>query len=182
LPIATIAGRVVDAAGNAIAGARVRVEPESTGDASVPVAEDPSARFVTAADGTFELRGVQIDVDLAVHVDDGEHQPARSGLVRVSAGETRSGVDLVLADGATLEVSLFAADGETVRAGRVRASAGSLVREAASDGTGFARFRGLAPGSWRIAVDVPAAYGALDGEPTVEVKAGLENRLRIDLR
>jgi hypothetical protein len=182
LPLATITGRVIDAAGNAVAGARVRVELGTPGDGPLPAAEDPAARFVTAADGMFELRGVQTNVDLAVSVDDGAHQPARSGIVRVGLGETRSGVDFVLTDGATLAVSLFATDGDPVRGCRVRAAAGTLAREATSDGTGIARFFGLAPGTWRIAVDAPARYGVLDGEPTVEVKPGLDNSLRIDLR
>jgi hypothetical protein len=180
IPSATITGRVVDSAGNAVVGARVRASTPLAGVA--PPAEDPSSSFVTASDGTFELRGVQVDVDLFLRVEDEQHQPARSAILRVSANETRTGVDFVLADGAALEVSVFAAEGDPVRFASVLLTSGSLAREARSDGTGTARFRGLAPGTWRIAVDAPARNGVLDDQPTIELKTGIDNRVRVELR
>lgn len=130
---ATLRGRVTDALGHPIANATVRFLGTATGApppsselrasgglgvTAGPVPPIPidavlgpgetssplvaSAVVVTDADGAFVLEGVPPGLG-EVQAEHGERASARTGALRLSAGEVRDAIELVLPDGGVIE-------------------------------------------------------------------------------
>jgi len=186
LPPTAIRGRIVDAEGRPLAGVRVHVDHAAAIDTGADADRSNDSAIQTDVDGAYLLDGVQGDVDLVVEARHPQFQTARSAIVRVATGETRSDVDLVLAIGAVLDVAV------------VRAGPACRVRATYADGSGAtaldvvvslalnstARFTGLRPGTWRIrledCVDLAKADGAML-EQVVEIAPHRANSVRFEL-
>lgn len=204
LPLSTVEGRVTDEEGNGVAGLRIRAERQSGGDGvvrefvfAVDSGDGPvsfggggGGQVTTDADGRYKLRGVLADTDLAVVATGQGVQRTQSDVVRVPVDGTRSGVDLVVKKGATLEVTCRRPDGSAATPCEVRAE---LQAEGDSDtkfeitrGDGKARFQGLKPGRWRVtARDLgtgPEETERPPTEQTVELTVGKPNQLTLEVR
>lgn len=101
--------RVVDADGNAVEGAELRVRYYEPDKPSRQVSFDREER--TDGDGSLLLRDVGIDVPFVIDVLAPHHPPASSRLTALALGETQMD-DIVLGDrGATVVVELLDAQG-----------------------------------------------------------------------
>ena len=145
LPLAVIQGQVLDPYGAPLAGIRVR----TAGSAGAGALSQPDGRYV--------LRGVPSDVDLLVVASGRGFQPGASAVVRLTANEVRSGVDLALWRGADLNVLVRGAEGGRP-SWRVQASYAappgdaSSILELQTDNDGRVRFDALAPGRWLVRI------------------------------
>jgi hypothetical protein len=126
LQVATISGRVVDAAGTGIEGIRVSAESVSSGatttrrvTASVMIMDDSDGGMgiststrdgrkpvMTDADGRFELRGVTPGKPIQVVAEGQELRTVRSDEITLSNGGLRSGVELTMVPGCQLTVKV----------------------------------------------------------------------------
>ena len=180
-------GTVRDASGAPVAGARLEVAvvkdpgPVAGGSGADGVLLDmaggfeafrpSSSRARSAADGTYELRGVQPDVPLQVRASAKGHSTASGLPVRAARGATINGVDVALGAAGSIRVrttiegsflmvnATFAGESED----RVDPTMQML-----RDGT--ATLSGLRPGRWTVTLrgqDVPEM-----APRTVEVVAG----------
>jgi uncharacterized GH25 family protein len=212
MPVCTIEGRVTNSDGKPLAGVRVRAE-RSSGDDGKPrkqfaqlfmVAsdnDDPAISFstgsgggeavLTDADGKYRLRGVLSDVDLVVKASGKDVQPGQSAPVRVTPDQTKSGVDLTLLQGATIEVTVLRADGgagsSCIVRGRIEGDSVDPKTEL-SGASGIVKLTGLKPGKWHLTVNPigPASGTNSDHPPeipeqVVEVKAGETGKARFDI-
>ena len=194
LVVSVLEGRVTDEEGSPLEG--VRVFPERVTDDSGPQAtvisvmafagSDGGGEVVTVgdgslgqtqattdADGRYELRGVEPDVDLVVRAEGESVQPGRSEVVRVAPDQTRSGVDLALAQAGRIEVLATNSRGEPARNLVVTA----LYEGQVSEGedvpreTGFIQnsgrhvLDGLIPGPWRVTLRTIGGLGGSSSEP-----------------
>ena len=127
-------------------------------------------RATTDADGRYELRGVQPDVDLVVRAESTAAQPGQSEVVRLGPDQTRAGIDLVLAPAGRIEVQAFAATGKPARNVLVTAifeGQGEAQRKSGFiENGGRTALEGLAPGPWRVSARNVGDLGP-DGEGTV---------------
>jgi len=204
LPLSILEGRVTNEEGKGVAGLRIRAEKQSSGDGVVrefmfamDAGDGPvsfggggGGQVTTDADGRYKLRGVSAETDLAVVATGQGIQRQQSEVVRVPVDATRSGVDLVVSQGASLEVSCRRPDGSPATPCEVRAE---FQGEGDSDskfeitrGDGKARFQGLKPGSWRItARDLgtrPDERERAPAEQTVELKIGPTKTITMEVR
>jgi Carboxypeptidase regulatory-like domain len=212
MPVCTIEGRVTNSDNKPLAGVRVRAE-RSTGDDGKPkmqvaqvlmVADnndEPQMSFstgtgggetvVTDADGKYRLRGVLADVDLVVKATGKDVQPGQSAVVRVSADQTKSGVDLTLFQGGSIEVTVLHADGRAgsscIVHGRIDGDSVDPKTEL-SGPSGVVKLTGLKPGKWHLNVNpIGPASGTSSDRPAeipeqiVEVKAGEASPARFDI-
>lgn len=205
LPIAVIEGRITGPDKKPLAGIRVRAEratAEGEHEHSVhqtiavfatDVGDDQEISFsasdggapavYTGSDGRYTLRGVLTDIDLVVKASGKDAQPGQSEKLRVAPDQTKSHVDLELATGGAIEVTIVRADGSPGKSCVVRAHMETASGDAPdpktefTGGGGTARLGGLKPGKWKVNVDPIGAPGAR-GEPgsipeqVIEVKAG----------
>ena len=203
LDVAVLEGRVLDAAGEPLAGVEVwpeRVRPEGSrtavrvmafagaGGGSMITLDSGAgggARATTDADGRYVLRGVLPGVELEVRGRGEGLQPGRSEPVRVGPDERRSGVDLTLQSAGWIEVEAVYGDGSPAANLLVSASyEGELDGEPPPpillDETGKGRLEGLAPGSWRLSA---RSIGPGGEEPpaelVVDVTAGVATPARL---
>lgn len=101
--------RVVDADGNGVAGAEVRVRYHEPGRPPRRVSFNREER--TDGDGRLVLQDVGIEVLFVVDVLDPHHPPFSSSLIRLAAGETRM-EEIVLGEpGARVVVELLGNEG-----------------------------------------------------------------------
>ncbi|MEZ5966671.1 MAG: carboxypeptidase regulatory-like domain-containing protein [Planctomycetota bacterium] len=119
--LGSIAGRLVDEAGVALAGSAVSARPASVvGRFQIP--DVPSDRTAsTDADGKFVLASVQ--PGSTVLVATGAHVRVESGPMEVRPGQRLEGVQLVAARGASLLVHVRDGAGQPVAGARVEVSA-----------------------------------------------------------
>jgi hypothetical protein len=207
LSVCTIEGRVTNADGKPLAGIRVRAErpqaPDSGKKSRVMVfatanGDDNDVTFsmgpggaepaLTDADGKYKLRGVPPDVDLVVKATGKDVQPGESSVVKLSADQTKSGVDLSLQQGGSIEVTVQYADGRPgssclVR-GRIEGDSVDPKNEF-SGTTGIVKLTGLKPGKWHLTV-TPIGPGAPGEKPDVpeqlvEVKAGEAGKAHFEI-
>jgi len=182
LPVAIIEGRVFDAQGEPVAGARVTVERAGSGGpqrsaVAVMITADADGENETVistgtgagnepartgADGRYTLRGVQPAVPLVVKAD-GEHfAPARSQPVELGETELRRGVDVTVAPAGSIAVAVARrngapAGGFVVTARPLGAGAEEVepVRGFVGPG-GHATLKGCRAGEWSVSLSAVA--------------------------
>lgn len=204
LPLSILEGRVTNEEGKGVSGLRIRAEKQSggdgvvrefviamdTGDGPVSFGGGGGGQVTTDSDGRYKLRGVLADTDLAVVATGQGIQRQQSEVVRVPADSTRSGIDLVVSQGASLEVSCRRQDGTPATPCEVRAEfqgeGDTDAKFEITRGDGKARFQGLKPGSWRItARDLgtrPEERERAPTEQTVELKLGPTKTITMEVR
>jgi hypothetical protein len=162
LPVTIIEGRTLDEEGRPLAGVRVRVTEDKGPDETTFL--PGQARVFSGPDGRFVLRGVRTGTEVVVRAESPDHQLAQSAPLTLAPGGARSGVDLTLAPGPLLVVSVSHVDGAPASNCRVR-----LQDDAANSVTGITnaegmvRFPGLKLGQWRIHVTPDDALRGNDG-------------------
>lgn len=203
LPLSILEGRVTDEEKRGVAGLRVRAERQSgndgvrrefvfavdSGDGPVSFGGGGGGTVTTDSDGRYKLRGVLADTDLTVVATGQGVQRTTSDVVRVAPDSTRSNVDLVVKQGASLEVTCRRPDGSPATPCEVRAE---LQTEGDPDskfeitrGDGKARFQGLQPGRWRVTARDLGGLEDRDrptAEQTVEIAVGPAKQITLEVR
>ena len=195
LPVTVVSGRVVDLEGEPVVGAVVQakryegggqrrmmmmmtVSSDGGGSTMITSGGAPPSTALTDADGRYELRGVEPEVDIVIEVSSDDHKQETSEPVSVPPGEVEEGVDLALTPAGRITV-LATRDGQPtgnqlVRANFVGESDEPVSPEiAVMQGDGKVELTGLQAGPWSVKVsgfDNPNGDGA--PEQTVEVVAG----------
>lgn len=165
-----VEGRVVDTAGNGIAGAELRpvvsragggsrsvmmisasVSSSGGGGTSVISIGGPDSSTVSSDDGSFRLRGVRPDVDLVLKVTSDGYQPVDVELGELDPDEVRTGVEAQLEVGSTLSIRIIGSDGNAGQFGSIRLK---RLDGGETRGSGFqngsAEVQGMAPGRWNL--------------------------------
>jgi len=218
LPSASVEGVVVDEKGLPVAGAKVRAlqapnvnELESRGIA-VAVTLDAggegdgqvmefgggqSTTVTTDAEGRYKLRGVRSGTQLVVEVRAKEARPKRSDPFELAMDEAKTGWDLVVQPGASLEIQLRRADGKGgmffVRGVRLDEKDEETPDTAQQfSQTLKTRLTGMVPGKWKITLnpigmgdEEDGANGAISNSElppkVLEVRSGQKNEVIFDL-
>lgn len=199
LSLASIEGRVTNTSGDPVAGARVSVErvvasggplvrtrmvmvmAEPGGEAIVSTSdgESPDAVY-TDEDGRYALRGVATDVKLVVKAEASSAQPGKSKEVRVKPDQVRRNVDVLLAQGGSIEVHAIKADGKPAGMYLAEAEYGGpdegpdepQVQITGQDGK--VTFEGMAPGKWVVKLRNLGGLGPDEEESDGSDEAGEE--------
>jgi protocatechuate 3,4-dioxygenase beta subunit len=141
-----IAGRVVDAEGRPVPDFQVAAQADASGGRANQVA--PVRQDVSSETGEFVLENAPAGA-LEVRVVAKGFQPARVGGIVVEEGETRSGVEVMLARGAMLRGRAVEA-----RSGRpvpdVEVSAESAPGSVSTDADGAFQIEGMPSGKVRV--------------------------------
>jgi len=172
-----VEGRVVDTAGNGIAGAELRpivsragggsrsvmmfsasVSGSSGSGTSVISIGGPDSSTVSSDDGSFRLRGVRPDVNLVLKVTSDGYQPVDVELGELDPDEVRTGVEARLEVGSTLSIRIIGSDGNAGQFGSIRLKRLDGGEDGSGDGTtrgsgfqnGRAEVQGMAPGRWNL--------------------------------
>ena len=207
LPATVIRGQITDVQGQPLEGVRVRPEKyeggerrvvrqvmimmtDDGGDGQMLQSDGGFDPVVTDANGEYELRGVQPDVELVVRAEGEGVQPGGSKPVRLLPGDVLEGVDVELQPGGKLVVEAVRPDGSG--ASMVMISAEYVDEEGLEPKSGFtnksgkATLDGLRPGAWKISAR-PLGLGGGGGgegenpEVVVEVVAGENEPARIEM-
>ncbi|MBI5432395.1 MAG: carboxypeptidase regulatory-like domain-containing protein [Planctomycetes bacterium] len=210
LPLAILAGRVVDAQQKPVVGAeawperatadaapqrrgvmRAMLVTNNGGGSTTLSSGDEQPRTRTDADGRYELRGVTADTELVVNCRASGFQPGKSEPVRVATGQTTRGVDLALATAGGVELTVVGAAPEGERYFLVRASwvgepGGPSDRNEMTDDKGLLKLDGLKPGPWKLSVRSIGGFGPGQARPTpteqqIEVLDGKLSPLTIQM-
>lgn len=187
LDVAVVRGTVRDPEGKPMAGASVTVVRVAQGaGANDPMAQafeqivpgmDPAAlgaglRSVkSAADGTYELRGLEVGATVQVRATAKPFAPAQSATLRVSGNDS---VDLRLLAAGKLRVTLAEAAPFTSAQARLLGADGAPVPGIAPVvqllANGAATLGGLCEGRWKI--DILRPGGTPPPAQVVDIKAG----------
>lgn len=194
---ASIAGRVTDEKGQAVAGAKVKITREMgvrrmiRGMSSNPASFLASQGVVTGPDGSFKLRGLAPERNLALEATKTGYATASRPGVTIKAGEALKDVALVLRRGLEAKSRVVDGKGEPVAGAQVRAArreegfAGTrnIIRlagldqgdkpDAVSGADGTFVLKGLEEGQYTLAVTREGF--APKSVPSLEVKANAEN-------
>ncbi|MDP6384778.1 MAG: carboxypeptidase-like regulatory domain-containing protein [Planctomycetota bacterium] len=185
-------GRVVDTAGNGIAGAALRPEISRPGGGSRSVMMfsasvsggtggggtsvisigGPDSRTVSNEDGSFRLHGVRPDVDLTLKVTSDGYQPADIEIEELNPDEVRTGIEVALEVGSTLSIQVVGSDGNPGQFGSVRLErldgGDDGKGDGATRGSGFqngsVEVQGMAPGRWNLTTTLYAIPSGPGGE------------------
>jgi hypothetical protein len=160
-------GRVVDDAGNPIAGVDLVLF------ASQFSADTP--RAASEADGTFRFSGLQEGTYRLMASKDG-YAPDRRGTKVTLAGSPVSGLEVKLSGGGTITGRLTGV--EFSQLSRVRVSA-NLTSSGQVDAEGIYRIPNLPPGRWTVKAVVPNT--PLHAEGVVNLEPGA-SEVRLDLQ
>jgi protocatechuate 3,4-dioxygenase beta subunit len=99
-PGASIAGRVIDGAGKPVAGVTVSANPQTQGQTTIVVngVVTSGAQVLTAANGSFEIKGLDAGPYRLAVLDRGRPLPMKRGDAKFSlaATEHKTGVELVV--------------------------------------------------------------------------------------
>lgn len=173
-------GRVVDARGEPVAGARVALSVERSGGGMT--FRGTAGMSATREDGRFELEDVEPGVVRLTVSAEGYLELVRGG-VEVPPGRDLEGIELVLQPGAVVEGVVTTPDGTPAIGARVGVASegdGGMMRSffmgVTSDGDGRYRLGGVEPGRRTVTAQLD---GFERGVGELEVVPG-ENRL--DLR
>ena len=197
LPRCSVAGRVVDEAGEPLAGARVtgRRAEKGGGQESVVVVgmsgggglevfsastgAEGSTGVISDADGRYTLEGLPAGESLQVEARLSGRQPTRSDAFELEVGEQRGGVDLELPAAGLLRVTV-----DLPKIASPMMVMALYTGDGANPGPKIARhdgedvlFEDLLAGTWSVRLQVlgPPAEGEEIPEPqSIEVIAGQE--------
>lgn len=188
----TVRGRVVDGDGAPIGRATIAVmaaEGELTdltdqmGDAKAMMSElfggGGTAEVRTAADGTFELRGVRPGVALAVRATARMHVAGSVRVEAIAAGGSRDDVEIVLRKGGRVRISAVGVRGAL---SAKLTWAGTPSDDAPRDRDGLLRrsrvtVDGVAPGTWNVSL---AGVGLPEDLQPRTVRVGAGETVRVD--
>jgi len=175
---APIAGRVLDEAGTAVAGARVVAHQASD---PFPVVDPRRDGVVTGADGAFQLPAIAAGTWrlVATHGDRG---PATSAPLTVDGTHARTGVELVMTDGGVVRGVVRDREGAPVGSADVHVVVRGYVewrarRQAFTDGDGRFAITALP----RRAADVVAAHDASGASAIASVDLGAKREHEVAL-
>lgn len=176
LSVAMVEGRVVDEDGDPMRGLRVRAvraRPDEgdgrrevrmvftiatdgdEGQTFFSTGDDGGAEAETDEDGRYQLRGVVPDVDLLVEVRGARFEVTRSESFQVDPDGVRSGIDVVMRQAGSVDVSVVSADGAPAGNALVEARFVGETDDAMEPKVGFAqsgstKLTGLRPGPWEV--------------------------------
>src|SRR5262249_48178519 len=157
---ATIAGRVTDEKGQAIAGARVRIVREMglrrmlRGAANNPASILGSNGVVTSSDGAFRLRGLEPEKNLSLEASKAGYATARRPGLTIKTGDAIKDLALVVRKGIEAKGKVVDVQGQPVAGAEVRA----VRREEGMMGGARVQMRLMG-----VNADKPDAYSANDG-------------------
>lgn len=196
LDVTILEGRVLDAAGQPLAGVEVWSErarepgaPRGLrimafagaggGLTTLDSGGGSAARARSDADGRYVLRGVLSGAELEVRARGDGLQPGRSQRLRLEPDEHRRGVDVTLETAGSIAVEGRYADGSPAAELLITARyegerTGIEPQTILLDATGRGRIDGLAPGPWRVTARSirPGAAEQAPSELSVDVVAG----------
>lgn len=203
LPVTVVAGKITDADGKGIEGAKVVAKRPRAGGQTrmvMMIARGGSGPGVmSVSDGTskpeearsdeqgrYRLRGLPAGEDVLVEASREGFQTVTSEAFQVEVGEVKEGVDVSLPPGGRLRVGVHLADhSETLMV------LASYLGDGADPGPQYRIFEGeelvfedLTAGTWSVRVQAmgptPEGAPALPAPQTVEVVGG--NEVRLDFR
>lgn len=185
-PTSAVEGRVVDADGKAVAGARVALvptEPTAMSRGFMMFSTSGTRNALSADDGSFRLEDVAPGpVELRAEAA-GKQTGVLSNL-EVASGQDLKGVEVVLATAAVVEGRVLAsgrpvpgAEVQIVEPDMGRGTRFFMAPMATSDGDGYYRLDGVAPGTRTVQVEHKSHSKAVR---ELEVRAGA-NSLDISL-
>lgn len=184
-PSSTLEGRTVDEDGKPVAGARVSVipaEPAAMSRGFMLFTASASRSAVSADDGSFLLEDVAPGI-VELQASAAGKQSAELGNLEIRSGQDRKGVEVVLATAAVVEGRVLAGGRPVPGAGiqvvepEMGAGRFFMTPRASSDGDGYYRLDGVAPGTRTLQVE-HKSYSKTVRE--LEVRAG-ENSLDFSL-
>ena len=174
-----VSGRVIDEAGHPIAKARVTAGEAwgwRRGGGEQTTDERGQFAFTALAPGGYSLAVV-----------DGEHAPAISPPITVSASRAVTGVEVVMKAGASIRGTVVDADGKLVRYATVRVSGKggeawrTTARQATTDTNGKFELRGLPRALLQARAESDAAASALAELDTAKQPALHDVKLVLDV-
>jgi protocatechuate 3,4-dioxygenase beta subunit len=156
---AAISGRVLGEGGAPVGGARLRLTPAS--------ARVGQVRATSGADGRYRIEGL-LPGRYLLAAEDGAHAPASREL-RLSGGETLTGIDLTLATASVIIGKVVAGDGGPVAGATVVAYDRSRQRQRElatdrTDASGAFRLRSLPAGLLQLVAQHPS-HGRATHDP-----------------
>ncbi|HIF41954.1 MAG TPA: carboxypeptidase regulatory-like domain-containing protein [Planctomycetes bacterium] len=185
-------GRVVDTAGDGVAGAVLRPEVSRPGGGSrsmmmisasvsgsgggsgtsIISIGGPDSRTVSDEDGSFRLHGVRPDVDLTLKVTSDGYQPVDVEIEELNPDEVRTGIEVRLEVGSTLSIRVLGPDSQPGQFGSVNLKRLSGGEDGKGDGgtrrssfqNGSAEVQGMAPGRWSLTTTLYAIPSGPGGE------------------
>ena len=196
---AGVEGRVIDAAGEPLAGVLVRLStyddfrthgaPGLGGSARVGGLRGDlrgggavSKPGITDAAGRYRLRGVPPETACVVFVDAEGIDARPSAPFQVKPGALRKGVDLEVQDSCALSVRLIDSAGlpvarATLNLRNISARLPSSSRSRSTDEGGLVRFIDLSPGRWILSLQQPQWRGL----GSVELTSGETRSMSIEI-
>lgn len=185
-PSSAVEGRAVDADGKPVGGARVSVvptEPAAMSRGFMMFTASSVRAALTADDGSFRLEDVPPGV-VELQASAAGKQAAELANLEVLSGQDLKGVEVVLATAAVVEGRVLAAGrpvpGAAIQTVEPEMGGGTrffMAPRATSDGDGYYRLDGVAPGTRTVQVEHKSYSKAVR---ELEVKAG-ENSLDFSL-
>lgn len=193
LPVTLIEGRVLDATGQPVVGARVSARrPSAGGQRSIGIVMvgssaggaqvissdgDLAEPVLTDREGRYSLRGVAGDTELVVKAQSDDEGAVETKPMVVETGTITQGVDLRFVEAGTVTVLVEGAVEGTMVMGR---SPGDETPQLKPVVEGRAVFSGLVPGRHRFQLVGAPTEGAADIQSqSVEVEAGEEHEVRL---
>lgn len=177
-PTSAVEGRVVDADGKPVAAARVSLvptEPTAMSRGFMMFSATSTRSAVSADDGSFRLEDVAPGA-VEVRAEAAGKQAGLLSNLEIPSGQDVKGIEIVLQAAAVVEGRVLAggrpvpgAEVQTVEPDMGRGSLFFMMPRASSDGDGYYRLDGVAPGTRTIQVEHKSYSKAVK---ELEVRAG----------